>query len=81
MVVHLQRIWNFVTGRFGIRKTGLVKLRHDVRTCEYEDVHVLWEMLQRNGSEVKTSSGASKKRFSWNFTNWTRRAPYLCSRV
>ncbi|KAE9458778.1 hypothetical protein C3L33_09318, partial [Rhododendron williamsianum] len=26
---------------------GLVKLRQEVRTCEYQDVHVLWEMLNR----------------------------------
>lgn len=31
---------------------GLWNLRKEVRTCEYEDVHVMWEMLQKTESEI-----------------------------
>ncbi|PSR99900.1 Cyclic pyranopterin monophosphate synthase [Actinidia chinensis var. chinensis] len=64
VVVPLQRVWIAVAKRVGIRKTGLVKLRHDVRTCEYEDVHVLWEMLKRN--ETEPAGPGTKKRHFWN---------------
>ncbi|KAH7850260.1 hypothetical protein Vadar_029961 [Vaccinium darrowii] len=76
MVVPMQRIWIVVAKRIGIRKTGLVKLRQDVRTCEYDDVHVLWDMLKRNESEL--NGPRTKKRPFLNIYNWARRAPYLC---
>ncbi|KAA8537839.1 hypothetical protein F0562_027581 [Nyssa sinensis] len=63
MTLPMQRVWIFVAKRLGIRKTGLVKLRHDVKSCEYKDVHVLWEMLERNESG---SSGRIRKRHIWN---------------
>ncbi|KAG5543627.1 hypothetical protein RHGRI_016394 [Rhododendron griersonianum] len=53
----------------------LVKLRQDVRTCEYDDVHVLWDMLKRNETEL--ASPRTKKRHFWNIYNWARCAPYL----
>jgi hypothetical protein len=56
--------------------TGLLKLRRDVRACEYEDVQVMWEMLKRN--ETEPSPERSKKRFYLNFFEWTRCTPYLC---
>lgn len=31
---------------------GLLKLRDDVQTCEYEDVQVMWEMLQKTETEA-----------------------------
>ena len=51
---------------------GLVKLRHDVRTCEYEDVHVLWDMLHKNGAEF--APAGAKKRHFWNLCGWARSA-------
>lgn len=33
---------------------GLLKLHDDVQTCEYEDVQVMWEMLQRTESDGST---------------------------
>jgi len=33
---------------------GLRRLRKEVRTCEYSDVHVMWEML----SKPSTTSGS-----------------------
>jgi hypothetical protein len=35
---------------------GLGRLRKEVRTCEYSDVHVMWEML--SSSNAKSSSSA-----------------------
>ncbi|RZC62735.1 hypothetical protein C5167_024499 [Papaver somniferum] len=55
MMLPLRRVWFHLAARLGIRKSGLLKLKHDVRTCEYEDVHVMWEMLKR--SETESSKG------------------------
>ncbi|CBI19418.3 unnamed protein product, partial [Vitis vinifera] len=82
MMFPMRTVWNGVAKRFGIRKTGLLKLRNDVRTCEYRDVHVMWEML--NGTETELgrsperSTGNSKKRTYWKIIEWAKRAPYLC---
>ncbi|KAK7262026.1 hypothetical protein RIF29_28354 [Crotalaria pallida] len=35
---------------------GLLKLEGDVQTCGYEDVQVMWEMLQRSENEVMDNS-------------------------
>uniref|UniRef100_A0A0E0LGD5 Uncharacterized protein n=1 Tax=Oryza punctata TaxID=4537 RepID=A0A0E0LGD5_ORYPU len=44
--VPVKRVWLGLTARLGLRRTtGLGKLRNEVRTCEYSDVHVMWEML------------------------------------
>ncbi|KAI8550058.1 hypothetical protein RHMOL_Rhmol06G0074700 [Rhododendron molle] len=75
MMAPMQRIWIVVAKRIGVRKTGLVKLRQDVRTCEYDDVHVLWDMLKRNETEL--ACPRAKKRHFWNIYNWARCAPYL----
>ncbi|XP_074556502.1 uncharacterized protein LOC141812370 [Curcuma longa] len=45
MVSPARRVCDGVAYRFGLRKSGLVRLRREVRTCEYEDVHVMWELL------------------------------------
>ncbi|XP_010939726.1 uncharacterized protein [Elaeis guineensis] len=52
VVIPMRRVWINVTTRVGARKNGLWKLRKEVRTCEYEDVHVMWEMLQKTESEI-----------------------------
>nr|XP_010905286.1 uncharacterized protein LOC105032524 [Elaeis guineensis] len=48
----MRRVWIGVTTRLGLRKTGLGRLRKEVSTCEYEDVHVMWELLRRTDAEV-----------------------------
>ncbi|WVZ14723.1 hypothetical protein V8G54_012289 [Vigna mungo] len=70
--------------------TGLVQCRHafqisqkwhDVRACEYEDIQVMWEMLNRNESN-KNNSNNKKKGQCWKLLNWARCAPYyyMCRR-
>ncbi|XP_027359162.1 uncharacterized protein LOC113867862 [Abrus precatorius] len=78
MMYPLRRVWIGIATRLGIRKTGLLKLRHDVRACEYEDIRVMWEMLNRNESDFGHSSGKSKKRQCWKLLRWARCAPYIC---
>uniref|UniRef100_A0A453BPE3 Uncharacterized protein n=1 Tax=Aegilops tauschii subsp. strangulata TaxID=200361 RepID=A0A453BPE3_AEGTS len=44
--VPVKRVWLGLRGRLGLRRsTGLGELRREVRTCEYDDVHVMWELL------------------------------------
>ncbi|KAK2985632.1 hypothetical protein RJ640_006895 [Escallonia rubra] len=70
MVIPVQKVWVRLAKRLGIRKTGLVKLHHDVRTCEYEDVHVLWEMLKKNETGIARSAVGRKQGHLWNIVNW-----------
>lgn len=55
----VRRFWISIATRFGIRKTGLKKLRNDVKSCEYEDIRVMWEMLNRNESLSEFGGGNS----------------------
>nr|CAD1841325.1 unnamed protein product [Ananas comosus var. bracteatus] len=49
----IRRVWINVATRLGFQQTtGLRKLRKEVRTCEYEDVHVMWEMLRKADSDI-----------------------------
>ncbi|ESR46860.1 hypothetical protein CICLE_v10002925mg [Citrus x clementina] len=90
MALPMRRVWNGVALRLGIRKSGefplhpalngLLRLRRDVRSCEYEDVRVMWEMLKRNEPELARSPSRSKKRLCLNFFGWARSSctPHLC---
>ncbi|GAV70490.1 hypothetical protein CFOL_v3_13988 [Cephalotus follicularis] len=73
VTISMKKVWNGVAFRLGIRKSGLLKLRHDVRSCEYEDVQVMWEMLKKN------ETGKSNKRPLWNMFEWARCTPCICS--
>ncbi|ESW23144.1 hypothetical protein PHAVU_004G022100 [Phaseolus vulgaris] len=84
MMYPVRRVWFSVATRLRIRKNGLLKLRHDVRACEYEDIQVMWEMLNRNESEFGNSSKKSNKNNTnkknkgqcWKLLKWARCAPY-----
>ncbi|KAG6434744.1 hypothetical protein SASPL_106386 [Salvia splendens] len=52
---------------------GLIKLHKDVRTCEYEDVHILWDLLKRNEADL----ARSRKGRSWRF-QWAQCSSLLC---
>lgn len=45
---------------------GLVKLRDDVQTCEYEDVQVMWEMLQKTETQVLHNKRPFWRVFVWS---------------
>ncbi|KAI5674095.1 hypothetical protein M9H77_14459 [Catharanthus roseus] len=59
-----------VSHNSGVEK-GLLSLRDDVETCEYQDVHVMWDILNRLQAEEtadQSPSGPSvinKKSHSW----------------
>nr|AFK36623.1 unknown [Lotus japonicus] len=73
----VRRVWFRLAHRFGIRKTGLLKLRHDVRACEYDDIRVMWEMLNGNESEfVQSQSPGKSKKYHWKLFRWARCAQY-----
>ncbi|KAG6784462.1 hypothetical protein POTOM_010158 [Populus tomentosa] len=68
----LRRVWNGITLRLWIRKRGLLKLRHDVRACEYADVHVMWKMLRRNETETVQFSRKRENKSLWDCFHWAR---------
>ncbi|OIT33073.1 hypothetical protein A4A49_24854 [Nicotiana attenuata] len=79
MMVPMRKVWTKVSRRLRIRKNGLVKLRRDVRKCEYEDVHILWEMLKKNETGDATTSAAARKKVRfWDIFDWAKRAPFIC---
>ncbi|KAH6757321.1 hypothetical protein C2S53_020899, partial [Perilla frutescens var. hirtella] len=73
MVSPMRKVWVRLSRKISFRKTGLIKLHKDVRRCEYEDVHILWEMLQRNEADI----ARRRKGQSWKF-QWTQCPPLLC---
>ncbi|KAH0454980.1 hypothetical protein M5K25_019662 [Dendrobium thyrsiflorum] len=66
MVFPMKQVWIRVALRFRVRKTGLWKLRQEVSTCEYEDVHVMWEILQRTDTEISTLSRRRRSGARWS---------------
>ncbi|XP_054789491.1 uncharacterized protein LOC129295035 [Prosopis cineraria] len=77
-LVHPMRsVWISIATRLGIRKTGLLKIRNEVKASEYHDIHVMWEMLKRNESELTGSPGKSKKRHYLKLFRWARCAPCI----
>ncbi|KAJ8541181.1 hypothetical protein K7X08_001997 [Anisodus acutangulus] len=82
MMDPMRKAWTRVSTRLRFRKNGLVKLHRDVRKCEYEDVHILWEMLKKNetGDATKSAAGPKKVRF-WDIIDWAKRAPFICRSV
>ncbi|KAK8572464.1 hypothetical protein V6N13_048059 [Hibiscus sabdariffa] len=85
MTLPIRRVWSGVAARIGVRKRGHMKLGKDVRSCEYEDVRVMWEMLSGNqaesmgGSPFPRKTRCKKRRLSSkSCLEWARRAPFLC---
>nr|DAD41466.1 TPA_asm: hypothetical protein HUJ06_015789 [Nelumbo nucifera] len=79
MRLPLLSLWLDVSTRLGIRKSGIFKLRHEVRTCEYEDVQVMWEMLKRNNCEIARTPTKKRKRPFWKrkVFRWPRHSPLI----
>ncbi|XP_010556437.1 PREDICTED: uncharacterized protein LOC104825766 [Tarenaya hassleriana] len=71
-----RRIWRRIKFRLGIRDTGLLKLKQDVRTSEYEDIHILWDMIHKK--EELSRYPKTPKKTCWNLVELARRAPSLC---
>nr|ACG25681.1 hypothetical protein [Zea mays]ACG48675.1 hypothetical protein [Zea mays] len=75
VVLPVRRAWLGVSSRFGVRQTGtaqqrrdaggsrLWRLRQEVSTCEYEDVHVMWEMLSRTTAPAPAPTRRQHSRF------------------
>ncbi|XP_042425886.1 uncharacterized protein LOC122013720 [Zingiber officinale] len=51
---------------------GISKLHDEVQTCQYEDVQVMWEMLNRSKMEMPRRD-KSPKRHSWRLPCSSRR--------
>ncbi|CAN8267773.1 unnamed protein product [Cochlearia groenlandica] len=82
MAFPTRRIWNRLTVRVGFRHSGLLKLQNDVSSCEYEDIHIMWNLLHNNQTPTQTPTrGATsrilqqKKKPCWNLFG-----SYLCQR-
>ncbi|CAL9093624.1 hypothetical protein MUK42_22739 [Musa troglodytarum] len=72
VVIPMRRVQVGVAARLGIRRSGLRKLRKEVRTCEYEDVHVLWEMLQKSAdTEARRDTPAIQRRRRTSLFHWS----------
>ncbi|KAF9600748.1 hypothetical protein IFM89_012192 [Coptis chinensis] len=75
MVFLIRRVWSSFMTRLRIRKNGLLKLSNDVRMCEYEDVHVMWEMLRKTEPDICRHIKAPKRHMT---NSWASRVPHLC---
>ncbi|KAI9160509.1 hypothetical protein LWI28_008805 [Acer negundo] len=65
MVFPVRRVWLAVSSRVKARKNGggLLKLHNDVESCEYQDIKVMWEMLNQSETQlITTTTTTSNKR-------------------
>ncbi|KAF5178277.1 Elongation factor [Thalictrum thalictroides] len=76
--VTMRRVWVGFATRIGIRRSGLLKLSNDVKMCEYEDVHVMWEMLRKTEPEICRSRPQIKPPRRQILKPWVSRVPQLC---
>lgn len=79
--VPVKRVWLGLSARLGLRRTtGLGKLHQEVRTCEYHDVHVMWEMLSTMDAHPPR---AARKRTTRSkaaaAAAWRRLVSYCCA--
>lgn len=68
MIFPVRRLCLALSTRINHRKNGgagLVKLQDDVQTCGYEDVQVMWEMLQKTETEVVDNHHKRKQLPFW----------------
>ncbi|PWA92675.1 hypothetical protein CTI12_AA052430 [Artemisia annua] len=56
-----RKVWNRATTRFRVPKSGLGRLRHDIMSCEYEDVHILWGLLEKSDTRFSRDFGSKKR--------------------
>ncbi|XP_015691603.2 uncharacterized protein LOC102717430 [Oryza brachyantha] len=84
VVVPVKRAWVVLAARLRRKKEHdgrgvLVKLHEDIQTCAYEDVQVMWEILQR--SETARLTAAPPSPGSARALVWLgRAAPPSCRR-
>ncbi|KAH9667624.1 hypothetical protein KPL70_021110 [Citrus sinensis] len=73
MIFPVRRVWVAVSSRVKARKNGagILKLRDDVQTCEYQDVQVMWEMLSRSESEMINHNPKRRQRPFWRVSVWS----------
>ncbi|MCL7050279.1 hypothetical protein MKW94_024217 [Papaver nudicaule] len=82
----IRRVWIKLTIQLGLRDSGLKKLQYEVNSCEYEDIHVMWEMLRRTESdltpikpsELNRIDKPENKRPLNKMIMLAKRAPFLC---
>uniref|UniRef100_A0ACD5U8L0 Uncharacterized protein n=1 Tax=Avena sativa TaxID=4498 RepID=A0ACD5U8L0_AVESA len=84
--VPVKRVWLGLSARLGLRRTtGLGELRKEVRTCEYRDVHVMWEMLggmddaPRHDKRKKKKDKNTRKAAAVAAAAWSRVVSYCCA--
>ncbi|CAK9187032.1 unnamed protein product [Ilex paraguariensis] len=68
-----------INGSGGHIAEGLLKLRDDVQTCEYQDVHVMWNILSRSDPQQMIASSAGtqssqrtkSRQYLWRNVIWS----------
>ncbi|CAH2047004.1 unnamed protein product [Thlaspi arvense] len=76
-----RRIWNRLTVRVGFRHSGLLRLQNDVSSCEYEDIHIMWNLLHKNEDPTPTRGARIQQRIQQRKKAcWNLFGSYLCQR-
>ncbi|KAL8487631.1 hypothetical protein ACS0TY_024084 [Phlomoides rotata] len=79
MTSPMRKVWTKLSKKFGHRKNAEhMKLQQDVSSCEYEDVHVLWEMLKRHDVDLTGSPKDSAAASFWDVLQWAKNTPLIC---
>ncbi|KAJ0234716.1 hypothetical protein HA466_0271860 [Hirschfeldia incana] len=80
MAFPTRRIWNRFTVRVGFRRSGLLRLQNDVSSCEYEDIHIMWNLLHKIEDTAPRSSQFNKRIQQKKKACWNLLGSYLCQR-
>nr|CAD1826022.1 unnamed protein product [Ananas comosus var. bracteatus] len=77
LVLPVKRALVAVAARVRSRKdgSGILKLHNDVQTCEYQDVQVMWEILQQSemiSSHNSNNTNIFKGEIRWTILGHTR---------
>ncbi|KAJ8773957.1 hypothetical protein K2173_009388 [Erythroxylum novogranatense] len=71
----VRRFWVALSFRPKTRRNGgLLKLHNDVQSCGYEDIQVMWELLERSKLEA-VANAKHKRRPIWKVFVWSKHSP------
>ncbi|KAL1534208.1 hypothetical protein AAHA92_30418 [Salvia divinorum] len=70
MITPMRKAWTKFSRKISLcGSSGHIKLQRDVKSCEYEDVHVLWEMLNKSDTNLRQTRRNSSL---WKFVDRCR---------
>ena len=81
----MRKFWTKLSKKLRLRKNAEhMKLQQDIKSCEYEDVHVLWEMLKKHDTDLSGSDCSETQLIKkggasfWEILQFPKQPPLIC---